>query len=54
MGNVRYILCLLGENEVETFTVGSAIVNPQPNKAGAVVYLKRYQSSPVLLKKIFC
>ena len=49
--NVIEILKQIEENEVVIFTDGSALGNPGPTGAGAVVYLNGYQSSPILLKK---
>ena len=42
---------IIKENEVVTFMDGSALGNPRPTGAGAVVYRNGYQSSPILLKK---
>ena len=50
--NVLEILRQIEENEVVIFTDGSALGNPGPSGAGAVVYLNLYQSSPILLKKV--
>ena len=49
--NIREILGQIDENETVAFTDGSALGNPGPTGAGAVVYLKGYNSSPILLKK---
>ena len=49
--NVIEILSQMKENEVVTFMDGSALGNPRPTGAGAVVYRNGYQSSPILLKK---
>ena len=51
MNNVKEILSQIKENEVVIFTDGSALGNPGPTGAGALVYLNGYQSSPILLKK---
>ena len=49
--NVREMLHNSDERNVLVFTDGSALGNPGPTGAGAVVYLNGYQSVPVLLKK---
>ena len=49
--NIREILGQIDENELVAFTDGSALGNLGPTGAGAVVYLKGYHSSPVLLRK---
>ena len=49
--NIREILGQIDENETVAFTNGSALGNPGPTGVGAVVYLKGYNSSPLLLKK---
>ena len=51
VSNMIEILSQIKENEVVTFMDGSALGNPGPTGAGAVVYLNGYQSSPILLKK---
>ena len=49
--NVREMLDNTDDSDVLVFTDGSALGNPGPTGAGAVVYLDAYQSVPVLLKK---
>ena len=49
--NIRELLQTMNRGNVIVFTDGSALSNPGPTGAGAVVYLEGYQSSPVLLKK---
>ena len=49
--NIRALLQTMNRENVIVFTDGSALSNPGPTGAGAVVYLEGYQSSPVLLKK---
>ena len=49
--NVREMLHNSDERDILVFTDGSALGNPGPTGAGAVVYLNGYQSVPVLLKK---
>ena len=49
--NVREVLHNTDDRDVLVFTDGSALGNPGPTGAGAVVYLKRYQSMPIPLKK---
>ena len=49
--NVREMLDNTDDRDVLVFTDGSALGNPGPTGAGAVVYLDGYQSVPVLLKK---
>ena len=51
VNNMIEILKQIEENEAVIFTDGSALGNPGPTGAGAVVYLNGYQSSPILLKK---
>ena len=46
--NIREILGQIDENEIVAFTDGSALGNPGPTGAGAVVYLKGYHSSPTV------
>ena len=48
---MREMLDNTGDRDVLVFTDGSALGNPGPTGAGAVVYLDRNQSVPVLLKK---
>ena len=52
VNNVKEILSQIKENEVVIFTDGSALGNPGPTGAGALVYLNGYQSSPILHKKV--
>ena len=49
--NIREILEQIDDNDIVAFTNCSALGNPGPTGAGAVVYLKGYYSSPILLKK---
>ena len=49
--NVREMLDNTDDRDVLVFTDGSALGNPGPTGAGAMVYLDGYQSVPVLLKK---
>ena len=49
--NMRELLQQITQEEIVIFTDGSALGNPGPTGAGAVVYLNGYQSVPVLLKK---
>ncbi|MEW8546767.1 MAG: reverse transcriptase domain-containing protein [Candidatus Thiodiazotropha sp.] len=49
--NIRSLLQQISHEEIVIFTDGSALGNPGPTGAGAVVYLDGYQSSPILLKK---
>ena len=51
VNNVIEILRQIEENKVVIFTDGSALGNPGPTGAGAVVYLNGYQSSSIQLKK---
>ena len=48
---MREMLDNTDDRDVLVFTDGSALGNPGPTGAGAVVYLDGYQSVPVLLKK---
>ena len=49
--NIRELLQTMNRENAIVFTDESALSNPGPTGAGAVVYLEGYQSSPVLLKK---
>ena len=49
--NVMEMLHNSDDKDVLVFTDGSALGNPGPIGAGAVVYLNGYQPVPVLLKK---
>lgn len=49
--NIRNLLQQIRYKEIVNFTDGSAMGNPGPARAGAVVYLDGYQSSSTLLKK---
>ena len=49
--NVREVLHNTDDRDVFVFTDGSALGNPGPTGAGAVVYLNGYQLMPILLKK---
>ena len=48
---MREIFDSTDDRDVLLFTDGSALGNPGPTGAGAVVYLNGYQSVPALLKK---
>ncbi|MCW4261357.1 MAG: reverse transcriptase domain-containing protein [Candidatus Thiodiazotropha endolucinida] len=49
--NVRDMLDKTDSNEILIFTDGSALCNPGPTGAGAVIFLGGYHSTPILLKK---
>lgn len=49
--NIRDMLTKLDSNEILIFTDGSALGNPGPTGAGAVIYLGGYHSTPIMLKQ---
>ena len=49
--NVREKLNEMGNFDIVVFTEGSALSNPHPTGAGAVIYVDGYDANPILLKK---
>ena len=49
--NIREKLKQIKEDEIMIFTDGSALGNPGPTGAGAVIYMNGYHTSPILLKR---
>ena len=49
--NIREKLKQIKEDEITIFTDGSALGNPGPTGAGAVIYMNGYHTSPILLKR---
>ena len=49
--NIREVLDQCRSRDVLLFTDGSALTNPGPTGAGAVIYLDGYSTSPILLQK---
>ena len=49
--NIRDKLNQIKEDEIVIFTDGSALGNPGPTGAGAVIYMNGYHTSPILLKR---
>ena len=52
--NIKVVLENLGNDCVAAFTDGSALGNPGPTGAGAVIYLQGLLDNPVCLKKSIC
>ena len=52
--NIKVLLENLGNDCVAAFTDGSALGNPGPTGAGAVIYLQGLLDNPVCLKKTIC
>ena len=49
--NIREVLDQCSSQDVLLFTDGSALTNPGPTGAGAVIYLDGFSTSPILLQK---
>ena len=49
--NIIDVLDQCSSQDVLLFTNGSALTNPGPTGAGAVIYLDGYSTSPILLQK---
>ena len=49
--NIREVFDQCSNRDVPLFTDGSALTNPEPIGAGAVIYLDGYSTSPILLQK---
>ena len=42
---------IMGNDDILVFTDGSALNNPGPTGAGALIYLESYEANSILLKK---
>ena len=49
--DIRELLILCNSQDVLLFTDGSALTNPGPTGAGAVIYFDGYSTTPILLQK---